>query len=377
MSLRKNSTNPKIALISIGVGRIQRGYERYITDLFGVLRDELDITLYKSRGSCSQKEKIPPLLRLTTILARLLPFGELATGGGYKKYKHDCIAFGLSLIPELLCRRFDIIHVIDYPLAKVLCYLKKIFRFRGRILLTNGCCIPPQYYPHVDHVHHVAEPLFHEALASGVSPSHLTQISCGIHTKCFENAMSYSELRKKHAIPENTFVILAVTALKREYKRVDYIIDEVSRLEGDILLWIDGNPDDPDILGMARQKLGDRCLITHVPSNEVGELYHLADVMVHACLTEAFGLAVVEAMSTGLMVLTHKSPHYQWLTRDHDSLVDMNEPGRLTSRLRELLTHSEKISMDAQARMSSVHQRFDWLSLTPAYIKMYHNIAGQ
>jgi glycosyltransferase involved in cell wall biosynthesis len=342
-----------------------------------VLRNELDITLYKSRGTGSQQEKIPPLLSLTTTLARLIPFGELATGGGYKKYKHDCVAFGLSLIPELLRRRFDIIHIIDYPLAKVLYYLKRVFRFHGRLLLTNGCCIPPQYYPRVDHVHHVAEPLFDEALASGVSPLHLTQISCGVHTKRFEITMSRRELWKKYAISESTFVILAVTALKRMYKRVDHIIDEVSRLEGDVLLWLDGNLEEPGILELARQKLGDRCRITHVQSNAVGELYHLADVMVHACLAEAFGLAVVEALSTGLMVLAHNSLHYQWLIQDRDCLVDMNGPGRLTARLRELITHPEKLSLSAQARISSVRQRFDWQSLTPAYIKMYHKVAGQ
>ncbi len=363
--------------MAIGIGRVRRGYERYFTDLFGVLGDELDVTLYKGGGTCQAREKVPPLLRATTALARLLPFGQLATRGGYRKYKHDCVAFGLSLLPELLRRRFDIIHLIDYPLAKVLHHLRRACRFHGRLLLTNGCCIPPQYYPRVDHVHHVAQPLFEEALAAGIPESHLTLIPCGIHSQRFRTTVSRQELRRKHAISDSTFVILAVTAVKRMYKRVDHIIEEVSRLEGDVLLWIDGNPEDRSIPELARRKLGTRCRITQVPSSEVGQLYHLADVMVHACLDEAFGLAVVEAMSTGLMVLTHDCPHYQWLVQDRDCLVDMSVPGNLTARLRELASRTEALTLRSRSRSAAVHQRFEWSSLRPAYVEMYRKVAAQ
>lgn len=374
-----NETIPgplRVALCSIGIGRIQRGFERYFSDLFNVLRDRLDLTLYKSRGSESLHDKIPPFLRPATFLAHALPLGQIVEGAEYKHYKHDCLAFGLSLLPELLHERYDVLHVIDYPLAIVLERLQRLFRFRTRLLLTNGCCMPPQYYPRVSHVHHVAEVFYQESVAMGVPEFHLTFVPCGIHAEYFETNLSRQELRRKHGISEDTFVILAVTAVKRKHKRVDHIIEEVSRLGGDILLWIDGNPEDPSIPKLARAKLGTRCRITHLPSTELPELYHLADLMVHAALEESFGLAIVEALSTGRMVLTHDSPHFEWLVQDRACLVDMSTPGKLTGRLRELMGRRADLVDGAQDRAAMARQRFDWGSLTPAYIEMYRKVAA-
>lgn len=367
---------PKIALVSIGIGRTRRGFERYFSDLFGVLREELDITLYKSDGARSSRERVPLLLRHTTAIARALPFGKVAEGAAYEKYKHDCVGFGLSLLPELLRNDFDIVHVIDYPLAKVLVHLQRACRLRAQQLFTNGCCMPPQYYPRSAHIHHVAQPMYQDALAKDIPETRLTLVPCGIHTQRFGTSASRQGLRKKYAISDSTFVILAVTAVKRMHKRVDHIIEEVSQLDGDVLLWIDGNPEDPTIPELAREKLGPKCRITHVPSSDVPELYRVADLMVHPALEESFGLAIVEALSTGLMVLTHNSPHFEWLVQDRECLVDMSTPGRLTARLRELVGRSGDLSRGTQARAARVRQRFDWRSLIPGYIAMYRKVAG-
>lgn len=366
---------PKVALATIGLGRTQRGYERYFADLYGVLRDRLDITLYGSHGRNRDiRRRIPLLLPLTTAVARALPVGSIA--GEYRTYKHDCLAFGISMLPDLLHRRYAVVHVIDRPLAIVLGRLRALFGYPGRLLLTNGSCIPPSHYPNVDHVHHVAEPLFLDALAMGVPESHLTLVPCGIDAQRFAGKLSRSELREKHGIGQETFVVLAVTAVKRAHKRVDHIIEEVSRLEGNILLWIDGNPEDPVIPALARDKLGARCRITHVPSSMVGELYNLADVMVHAALFEAFGLAIVEALSTGLMVLMHDSPHYYYLSEDRECLVDMAKPGCLADRLQDLMRNGSSCHRRCTQRAARVCQRLDWSALVPAYIEMYRKVAN-
>jgi glycosyltransferase involved in cell wall biosynthesis len=371
--MKDGRVSPKIGLISVGLGRVQRGFERMFADLFDVLKDDFDITLFKSGGTRSSREKVPPLLSSTTAIARALPIGGHAGG---PKYKGDCLAFGVSLLPELLRERFDVIHCIDPPLAKVLCYLQRAFRLRTRLLFTEGCRMPPRYYPHVAHVHHVAMVAFQQAVAMGIPETHMTMIPTGIHPGQFANSLGRQELRRKHAISESTFVILAVSNVDRIFKRVDYIIEEVSRLEGDILLWIDGHPDDATLPVLACRKLGSRCRITYVPSSEVPELYHLADVMVHASLDEAFGRAVVEALCTGLMVLVHDCPHFKWLVQDQNCLVDMSVPGNLTARLRELLARREDLCSREQARAAAASKRFDWRSLASAYVEMYCKVAA-
>jgi glycosyltransferase involved in cell wall biosynthesis len=343
------------------------------SDLFSVLQDYLDVTLFKSGGARSSRERIPPLLGATTAIARTLPIGGHA-GGAH--YKGDCLAFGLSLLPELLHNRFDIIHCVDPPLTKILQHLKRTCRLRSRLLFTEGCRMPPQYYPRVAHVHHVGLVAFQQAVAMGIPESHMTMIPIGVHTARFATTVGRQELRKKHAISESTFVILVVSNVERIFKRVDYIIEEVSRIEGDILLWIDGHPDDPTLPELARQKLGPRCRITYMPSSEIPELYNLADVMVHGNLDEAFGIAVAEALCTGLMVLTHDCPHFKWLVQEHDGLVDMLAKGNLAARLRELIARRGDLPGRSQARAAAARQRFDWSRIAPAYVEMYRKVAA-
>ena len=367
------ATSRRVALVSVGIGRVQRGFERMFTDLFNVLQDRIDVTLFKSAGSCGPRERIPRLLRPATTLARRLPFGDHAGG---PRYKADCLAYGLSLLPYLLRERFDIVHCVDPPLADVLQHLRRISGLRSRLLFTEGCRVPPEYYPRVAHVHHVGEFAFRQAVQKGIAESHMTLIPIGVHTGRFTNTAGRSELRKKHKIAESTFVILAVSNLERVFKRVDYIIEEVSRLNGDILLWIDGHPDDPTIPKLAAERLGDRCRITYLPTSQVPELYQVADLMVHANLDEAFGIAVAEALCSGLTVLAHDCPHFEWLIQDRESLVDMSRPESLAARLRDLPARRSEISARAKQRAAAACGRFDWRAIAPAYVDMYDRVGA-
>jgi glycosyltransferase involved in cell wall biosynthesis len=343
------------------------------TDLFGVLQDNLDVTLFKSGGVRNPREKIPPLLGAATAIGRALPLGGHAGG---PKYKADCLAFGLSLFPELLRNHFDVVHCVDPPLMQVLQRLQGAFGLKSRLLFTEGCRVPPQYYPKVAHVHHVGQFALRQAVAMGIPESHMTLIPIGVHTAKFERRMARQDLRKKHGVSDGTFVVLAISNLDRVFKRVDYIIEEAGRLNGDFLLWIDGCPDDPSLIEQARDKLGSKCRITYLPSSEIAELYHLADVMVHANLDEAFGIAVAEALCSGIAVLAHNSPHFEWLVADPDCLIDMSTPGTLASRLQEFPARRDRLFKQAQARAESARQRFEWRALAPAYVEMYRNVAA-
>jgi glycosyltransferase involved in cell wall biosynthesis len=226
-------------------------------------------------------------------------------------------------------------------------------------------------------VHHVGEVALQEAVTAGVPISDMTLIPVGVHTRRFAAPAGRQQLRQKHGIADTTFVMIVVSNLERVFKRVDYIIEEVSRVDGDLLLWIDGHPDDPSVAELARQKLGDRCRITYVPSSDVPDLYGVADVMIHGSTDEAFGLAVVEALCSGLTVLAHDCRHFEWLIGDREDLVDMSRPGNLTTRLRELIGSRNSLPVRRQQRVEAACRRFDWDALAPAYIDMYQHVAAR
>ena len=368
------SRRPRVALVSIGLGRVQRGFERYFADLYAVLRHEIDVTLYRSAGGDGVAERVPPMLGPLTRAARALPAGRWM---GRAEYQRDCIAFGLALLPDLRREPFDVVHCIDPPMAFVLQRLKRLTRFRPRVLFTEGCVMPPSLYPRVDHIHHVGHSAYEAAIAAGIPRAAMTLVPCGLHTQRFARRPNRREIRARHGIGDATFVVLAVSAVKREHKRLDHVIEEVARLEGDVLLWIDGNPEDAAVPELARARLGNRCRITHVGSAELPELYSAADVLVHASLSESFGLAIAEALCAELPVLVHDSAHFAWLVEDRQCLVDMSTSGRLADCLRELHASPESLQRGAPRRAERVKQRFDWAALGPMYADMYRRTTTQ
>jgi len=370
------AASPRIAIASVGLGRIQRGYERYFSGIYESVRDEVDITIYKSAGPRNATEKVPALLGPAMSVLKFLPLGVVAGGAEYRAYKNDCLAFSLTLLPDLLRGAMDVVHVIDYPLAIALLHLRRLFRYGSRILFSDGGLMPPQYYPKADHVHVVAQHQFDVSLAWGHPPGYLTMVPCGFHSSHFSTPPSdRRSLRRKHNVSESTMVILAVSAVKRVHKRVHHIIAEAAQVRGDVLLWIDGKPEDSELVREARDKLGSRCRITHVPSLELPELYHLSDVFVHAALEEGFGLALCEAGSAGLTVLAHDSPHFRWLLGSERAVIDMSVPGPLARRLQELASMTPESRDRERNNAVGVKERFDWRVIAPLYAELYRKVS--
>lgn len=364
----------RVALVSIGIGRFQRGFERFFTDLAEVMRDEVDLTLYA--GAPGPGRRVPGGLGALTSLAHRIPIGRVETE--YREYKQDCLAYGLALWPELIRERFDVVHMIDPPLSKVVERLLPLIPGPMRLLYTNGTAWPIRLCPRRARIHHVQDGSYRSALADGDPAERNVLVPCGIHADRFVVAEDRDALRERHGVALDTFVVLVVAAVKRVHKRVDHVINEVAGLDGDVLLWIDGKPEDPDVVALARERLGARCRITYVASGEVGQLYKMADVMVHAALEESFGLTIAEALSTGLPVLAHDSAHFEWLVGDRKPLVDMTRTGALCARL--ALAMAAHAGADDSSRASpyaaSVRSRFDWPQLRTSYAALYESTAA-
>jgi len=365
---------PRVALVSVGIGRVQRGFERYFTELFETLRGEISMTLFRSAGGEGPDEVVPPLLRPATALARRAPLGWLA---GRAEYNRDCLAFAATMLPRLVRERYDVIHCIDPPMAYALQHAKRFARLPTRVLFTEGSLMPPDYYPRVDHIHHVARDAHAGALAQGVAPERMTLVPCGLRTERFPALDDAQALRARFGIAPSTFVVLAVAAVKREHKRVDHIVREVERLDGDVLLWLDGNPEDEALVVHARERLGPRLRITHVASAEVADLYRAADVLVHAALEESFGLAIVEAACCGTPVLVHDAPHFEWLLGGRGRPAAIRSAGALAARLQSAAGNRQAESAAARAESGAVRRRFDWAALAPSYLEMYQRVSGR
>ena len=357
----------KVALACPTIGQTRRGYERFMAELFQLIRADIDVTLFKGAGATQPGEVIVHHVKRTGVLARLA--GRRLR---YASYRLEFASFALALWPHLRRGNFDIVHIIDPPLARPLAALRRWVPRPYRLVFTDGGPAPFDATPFADLVHCLTPAAERETLAVAPPGCRVTMLPVGVDARALSAATGRATLRRQHGVSADTFVILAVTTLNRYHKRVDALIEEVASLPGKVMLWLDASayPDgDVSLLALARARLGDRFRHTHIESGQVGELYRLADVMVSASLHESFGMALVEAMCCGLPVLAHDSAHFRWLLGGSRNLIDMQVPGALGARLAHLA--NDRDDLHSLASPEHMLARFGWGALKPGYCALY------
>lgn len=364
---------PRIALVCPGIGRVQRGYERFFIDLMHALRDEMPITLFKGEGHAVVGEVVPRSLSRSGLWAKLI---GPCLGPGKQAYHAECLTYALAIHRQLIRGGYDIVHCIDPPLLRMLGRCRRHAGATYQLLFSHGGAFAYDYWPDADHVLHMSPVAYEKDREDGYGDDKITLLPVGVFRNRVAVSRSRSELREAYGISPDTFVILSIAAIDREHKRIDYLVDEVAQLEGDCLLWLDGRIESRDghrLVTMARNRLEDRCRITHIPSDSVGELLAMADVKVLTSLHEAFGIALLEAMMAGVPVMCHDAPHFRWLTGERQIHVDMSSAGALSSALREAMRDPGKLQrvIDPDAAFG----RFGWPRLKDEYIALYERIA--
>lgn len=363
-----------IALACPGVGQVQRGYERFFSDLFQAVRPHAKITLYKGGGKPAEREVIPRFVSRTGRLGAIIP---MHWSIARSRYHLECLTFGHAVVRAAIREKVDILHVVDPPILKVIHLFRRQLGGKFRVLFSHAGSLPFGYHPYADFVHHIGPDAYLADLRNGHAPDRNILLPIGVNLARFHTDLTRAQLRDKRHIPQNAKVVLSVAALNRHAKRVDYVIEEIARLPDDYILWLDGSfdPDgDPTLKDLARERLGERCRFTHVPSSQLGELFALADVKVLGSLHEAFGLAVVEALTCGLPVIVNDTPHFRWLTGDPRLLANLAEQGALADRVRQI-THSPE-GGPALVNVELVRRRFSWDALAGDYLNLYRAVAA-
>jgi glycosyltransferase involved in cell wall biosynthesis len=152
-----------------------------------------------------------------------------------------------------------------------------------------------------------------------------------VDTTVFRPATDAAEreaCRRQLNIPADAFVVGCVAALKRDHKRVNYLIREVAAMEtsqrprehgGFLLLAGAATPDTPVLERMAVESLAGRHrIVKDAKRNEMPELYRCMDVFVLPSLFEMMPIAVLEAMASGVPVIANRHPVLQWMIGEQE-----------------------------------------------------------
>jgi 1,2-diacylglycerol 3-alpha-glucosyltransferase len=362
----------RIALLCSGLGNIRRGHETFASELFALLRGDLDITLLKGGGEATEREIVVPHLErgsplLRNIHVAVAPKWQEAERE-QERMRVECATFAYGALRPLLAGGFDVVHCLELEVCNALHDHSHLFEKVPQVLFSNGGAIPAAELPRCDFVQEHTE--------YNLRRSDAKKAFCiphGVDRRRFHPGVT-SDFRARHGIPKDAFVVIAVGTICYWHKRTDYVIREVAQVDGAwLVLCGQPSPDSPAITQLAKELLGNRVVFATLSHDELPAAYAAADVFTLGSLFETFGIVYIEAMAMGLPVFCTQHANQRSIVRD-GVFVDMQKPGELAQALRQ--TPKAKLQELAARGPQIVAQHYDLEVLKRQYLERYAAIAA-
>ena len=360
----------KVALLCSGLGHVNRGHEIFARDLFNLLHDSIDITLFKGGGSPTAKEVvIDNVPRNAACLSNI----HLAVSPRWKvamqeqeRIRIETETFAHGALRPLLEGGYDVIHCLEQEVCERLYGFRHLFARTPKFLFSNGGAIPAAKLPSCDFVQeHTEYNLQHSARHKAFCIPH------GVDTTRFQPGIP-TDFRARHGIPPDAFVVISVGTICYWHKRMDYVIRELAQVP-DAHLVIVGQEcaDTPEIVALGKQLMADRITFTKLPHDELPQAYAAADAFVLGSLFETFGIVYIEAMAMGLPVFCTDHPNQRSIVRE-GVFLDLKKPAALRDALAQ---RDPALMRQLKARGPEiVRDAYSLGRLKSAYIDQYNRI---
>jgi glycosyltransferase involved in cell wall biosynthesis len=362
-----------------GLEHAQRGYESFARECFETLRDEplLDMWLVKGSGASGDRERAIPSIKRDDLLVRLISRGRTRA-----PLIAEQLAFALSLQPEVVRTRPDVIYFSEWYTGVGLNWLRRVNRGSYALVLSNGSMAAEGFEP-FDRVHQHTAPALDFVLARGADPAKHILLPVAFDVPSTLDVVSSDEraaLREAHGLPRDRRIVISVAALNSWHKRLDYLITEVASMpEPRPYVLLVGQPEaeTEGLRRLADERLGpDGCSFRTVPRREVDALLRASDGFILASLGEGLPRALVEAAAFGLPCYAHDYDVARYALGGLGRLADFTKPGALAGLL-SAATAEEDGADAARARHRHVYESFSWDSLRPQYVDMLHGAKGR
>lgn len=176
----------------------------------------------------------------------------------------------------------------------------------------------------------------------------------------------------KFKIPNSKFrnkVVLSVGAFTSE-KKHDLTIKAVSKLGGCELIIVGGGGELKQEIKMLGEKmLGDRFEIMSLPRGKMPGIYNKACVFTYPTVAwESFGIAIVEAMASGLPVVANDDPIRREIIGDAGLFVDPTDTDEYAKAI------EKAISIDWGSKPRKQAEKFDWDKIALEYEKLFKEL---
>lgn len=198
------------------------------------------------------------------------------------------------------------------------------------------------------------------------------EIPNGVDSKRFTPQEAHAEILRNYSIDQNDSIVLFVGGLDKAhyFKGIEYLVEAMSRLKTVNYSWklvIVGKGGLKDSYHSLSEQLGvdSRTVFTDYVSNkDLPLFYNLANIVVLPSVdkSEAFGLALVEAMSCGKAVIASDLPGVRSVVEDgvNGLTVTPKDANDLATKINYLLEHTDLANSYGQKGREKVEQKYDW-----------------
>jgi D-inositol-3-phosphate glycosyltransferase len=280
------------------------------------------------------------------------------------------LSFAVAGLPYLLARRYDITHIqkpYDLPVAALarLGGARAVFGCHGKDFWAGDRLWTRWMNAAVSCSAFNAGQVYERY---GLRP---VVIYNGVDTAEFrptpppDMAATLAALDLAPAAPGRPVALFAGRLVR--WKGVEYLLDALPLLRTPgLTLWIAGSgPYQPDLEAQAaRLGLGARVrFLGNVPTPQLKALYHAADLLVATSfLNETFGIALCEAMASGLPVVASRFGGFPEVLEDGVTgyLVRPQDPADLAAGIDRLLADPERRAAMGAAGVARMRRLFTW-----------------
>ncbi|HXB69155.1 MAG TPA: glycosyltransferase family 4 protein [Candidatus Acidoferrales bacterium] len=247
------------------------------------------------------------------------------------------MTFALSLW-RAIRTGYDVIHVQDPWLAKMLDLLNRSGLSQPRVILAHGTEESDGDLQCFRYLQHLA-PCYRDSWEARKAPGQRSfAIPNFVDTTLFRPGKR-SEARTVWNLPPDALIVLSVAALKKHHKRCDYLIHEFARFQSwcgkPALLVMAGarEKQTSEIVELGSSLPKDSVLILEsLDRARLPSLYQAADIFALASLHEMLPIAALEALASGLPITCNRTPVLEWVTGPAGAPQDISQAGGLAEQ---------------------------------------------
>ncbi len=183
------------------------------------------------------------------------------------------------------------------------------------------------------------------------------------------NLLTFSPKTKPFIIDLPRPIILTVAALVPS-KRIDLAMKAVSKLKTGSLLIVGTGELEKNLSELGQKLLPGRFKIISLPHDKMASVYTAADLFIYPTVSwESFGISLVEAMASGLTIVTADDPIRREIVGKAGFFTDPTNTQLFADTIQQALTCNWNDTQVSQA------SNFSWDKISLAYDDLFKNLA--